>query len=98
MPQPAVNDMDLLDSLLQRVEAALNFWNHTSGDGAIGDHASGLGRGERVHEAIRITDVLQHAWNVAQNNHFFSSNRGGYRGRGGIGIHVELRTVAAEGH
>ena len=56
----AVHDDDALDSLIKRVNAGLDLWDHASGNRAVGDQLSCVGDGELRNQIFRFVEYAGH--------------------------------------
>ena len=98
MPQATVDDVDLLHTLIERFQTALDLGDHAGGDRAVSNHPPRLGRCEGVDKAFRIVDILKHAGNIAENHQFFRTDRCCHRRGGRVGIDVEFLPIRPHGH
>ena len=98
MPQAAVDDVDLLDALFQRLEAALDLGDHAGRYRAVGDQSTSFGGGEVRDQALEIGDVAEHARDVGEHDELFGPDAGGHGRRCGVGVDVELLAIGPHGH
>ena len=88
MPEPAVDDVGLLDAGLEAGQAGLDLGDHPLVDHAPGDQVAAVVGGEAGQEAVGVVAVDEDAGGVGQEDELLGLEGHGDGGGGGVGVHV----------
>src|SRR5215813_149617 len=93
VPEAAIDNVSLLDTRPQTVQAGLDLGDHPFVDDALADEFLATCRVQAADQRVRIRAIAKNARRVREQDQLFGLKLSGYRVGGGIGIDVEPSAI-----